>query len=103
MLSSPMVSTQGETMSSMAIPSSHLDNTHDWNTSGMAWHNFPWVPYMVKRCWARYVINVLEEHKRSEDVGHVMTAWTLGSTHSRMMSGEVCHHLNWAAHAVGRR
>ena len=83
--------------------SSAFECTHGRTTSGAACHHLPWKEYTIGRCWAWYVINVLEEHTRLEDVEHVLRAWTLGSTHGRMMSGMACNHLHWAAHAVGRR
>ena len=99
MLSLPMVSRHGETTSSVEIPSSQLDSTHDQTTSGMALHDVPWAEYMVRQhqpwqCrhhpWYAHTVErrntwhaiiALEKHTRSDDVGRGMLSMLLKSTH----------------------
>ena len=113
MLSSPMVSRHAETTSSVELPASQLDNTHDQTTSVMACHHIPWTTYTIGRRWACHVIIALGkhsrlhyalrsnaiitlgQHKRSDDVERSMPSFPLDSINGWTTTVVSCYHLPW--------
>ena len=47
-----------------------LDNIHDWNSSGLACKNRPWIAHTAGRRQAWHATISLGQHTRSDDVRH---------------------------------
>ena len=82
------------------MPSSPLGSTNGQTMSGVACHNIPWTTHMVGRRRAWHAIIAFVQHTRSNNVGRGMPSSPSGSTHDRTTSGVACHHCRWAAHTV---
>uniref|UniRef100_A0A494G8I0 Uncharacterized protein n=1 Tax=Solanum lycopersicum TaxID=4081 RepID=A0A494G8I0_SOLLC len=70
----------------------------------MAHYHLPITEHMIGQRKALHANMALGKHTRSNDVGHSIQSYPLGSTHREMMSDMTCHLFPWtAAHDVGRR
>ena len=86
------------------MPSSPLQRTNGWLTSGMACHHPHWTTYMVRLCQAWHAIMDLVQHIWLDKVGHGRPSSPFDSIYMfGKTSGVACHHRPWTAYTVKRR
>ena len=69
------------------MPSSPLGSTHGRTVSSVACKHRLWAAHTVERCRAWHAITAFGQHTQLNDVGHGMPSSPLGSTHGRTPSG----------------
>ena len=82
------------------ILSSTLKRIHDQTMSIMAYYHLPMTEHMIGQRSALHANMALGKHTRSNDVGHSIPSFPLGSTRRQMMSDMTCHLCPWTAHMV---
>ena len=84
------------------MPSSPLERTNGWLTSGMACHHRQWTTYMVRLCQEWHAIMDLVQHIWLDEIGHGRPSSPFDSIYMfGKTSGVTCHHRPWTAYAVG--
>ena len=82
------------------ILSSPLERIYDKTMSIMEHYHLPITEHMIGQRRALHANMALGKHTRSNDVGHSIQSYPLGSTHREMMSDMTCHLFPWTAHMV---
>ena len=91
MPSSPLGSTNGQTMLGRGMPSPPLGSTNGQRTSRVACHNRLWAAHTVERRWVWHDITAFGQHTRLNDVGRDMPTPPLDSPHGRTTSSMAFH------------
>ena len=103
------------------MPSSPLDSSHDWTTSGVACHHGPWATRKVRlhlswQChylswnahtvrlrWVWHAIIAHEKHRLSDDIGGGMLSSHINSTHYWTTLGMAWYRRSLTPHMIAWR
>ena len=80
------------------MPSSPLGSTNGQTMSGLTCHHCPWEIPRVRQSKVWHGITSLGQHTRSNYVGRGMPSLPLDNTDGRTTSGVSCYHHPWLAH-----